>query len=88
MLRTKGLGVGLMLSAMVSRTSGFGVEISNGYLLEINKLQMGKKYADEKAVTYLFGSRAKEALLESPFVRYLNYGQYKDSYWTYRHMVL
>ena len=51
-------------------------------------LRVGKKYADEEAATYLYGNSAKKELLESPFVRYLNYGQGKDGYWTYKHMVL
>jgi len=29
----------------------------------------------------------KSKLTKSPFVRYLNYGQGKDGYWMYRHMV-
>ena len=87
-LRTKGLGVGLMVSAMVSRAFGFGMEISDKDLLTINELRVGKKYADEEAATYLYGSSSKKTLLESPFVRCLEYGQGKDGYWTYKHMVL
>ena len=68
MLRTKGLGVGLMASAMVSRAFGFGMEIGSEDLLEINMLRVGKKYADEEAATYLYGNSAKKELLESPFV--------------------
>ena len=43
---------------------------------------------DEEAASYLSGTKNKEPLTESPFVRYLNYGAGKDGYWTYRHMVL
>ena len=87
-LRTKGLGVGLMVSAMTSRAFGFGMDIKSEDMSEINMLRVNKKYADEEAATYLYGSSAKKALTESPFVRYLNYGQGKDGYWTYKHMVL
>ena len=69
-LRTKGLGVGLMVSAMVSRAFGFGMEINDKDLSEINKLRVSETYADEEAATYLYGSSAKKSLLESPFVRF------------------
>ena len=87
-LRTKGLGVGIMVSAMVSRAFGFGMDISKDNILEINKLREGKQYKDEDAATYLLGSSLKKPLDGSPFVRYLNYGQGKDGYWTYKHMIL
>ena len=87
-LRTKVLGVGLMVSAIVSRSLGWGMIITDNELLEINKLRLGKKYTDEEAASYLNGSDLKKDLVESPFIRYLNYGAGKDRYWTYRHMVL
>jgi len=87
-LRTKGLGTGIMVSAMVSRAFGFGLEITEAQLLEINNRREGKQYVDTEAATYLYGHPNKSKLTESPFVRYLNYGQGKDGYWTYRHMVL
>ena len=87
-LRSKGLGVGVMASALVSRAFGFGYELNDQQLSEINKTREGKKYADEEASIYLYGSASKKPLVESPFVRYLDYGSGKDGYWTYRHMVL
>ena len=63
---------------MVSRAFGFGMEIEASVLLEVNKLREGKQYKDEEAATYLYGNAAKKPLEESPFVRYLNYGQGKD----------
>ena len=87
-LRTKGLGVGIMVSAFVSRAFGFGMEIANEDLARINTLRLNKKYADEDAATYLKGNSNKPPLAESPFVRYLNYGAGKEGYWTYRHMVI
>ena len=87
-LRTKGLGVGVMVSAMVSRAFGMGLEITAAQLLVINEIRNGKKYADEEAATHLFGNAAKKPLKESPFVQYLEYGSGKDGYWTYRHMVI
>lgn len=64
------------------------MEISVNELSEIKKMRVSKTYADKEGATYLYGSSAKKALLESPFVRFLNYGQGKDGYWSYKHMVL
>ena len=41
-LRTKGLGTGVMVSAMVSRATGFGLQITDEQSLEINKLRLNK----------------------------------------------
>lgn len=87
-LRTKGLGIGIMVSAFVSREFEFGMEISEEELVKVNEVRTGKKYTDSEAATYLRGSDLKMPLIETPFVRYLNYGSGKDGYWTYRHMVL
>jgi len=87
-LRTKGLGIGLMVSAMISRATGMGMLVTEEQLLEINKTRRGTKYIDQEAATYLNGNDLKKDLTESPFIRYLNYGSGKDGYWTYRHMVL
>jgi hypothetical protein len=87
-LRSKGMGVGRMISAMCSREFGFGYFISNEELTKINEARKNTKYADEEAATYLFGNPNKKDLLESPFIRELEYGTGKDGYWTYKHMVI
>ena len=87
-LRTKGQGSGIMVSAIVSRAFGFGLAVNDAQLLVINAERKDKVYKDAEAATYLYGSPNKSPLTESPFVRYLNYGQGKDGYWTYRHMIL
>ena len=73
---------------MISREFGFGMEITEAQLLEVNRLREGAKYTDEEAATHLNGVADKKPLSESPFVRYLAYGSGKDGYWTYRHMIL
>ena len=77
-----------MVSAMVSRVFGFGIYIKDEDLSAINNLREGKKYTDDEAAIYLLGSALKQPLTESPFVWYLNYGQGKGGYWTYKHMIL
>jgi hypothetical protein len=87
-LRSKGMGVGRMISALCSREFGFGYFISNEELTKINEMRKDTKYADEEAATYLFGNPNKKDLSESPFIRELEYGTGKDGYWTYKHMVI
>ena len=51
-----------MVSAMVSRAFGFGLEITAEELLVINEKREGKEYADSEAATYLFGNPIKKPL--------------------------
>ena len=67
-LRTKGIGIGLMVSAMVSRATGMGMIVTEQQLLEINKTRRGTKYIDQEAATYLNGNDLKKDLTESPFI--------------------
>ena len=84
----KGLGTGIIVSAMVSRVFGFGMYIKDEDSSAINNLREGTNYTDDEAVTYLLGSALKQPLTKSPFVWYLNYIQRKDGCWTYKHMIL
>mgnify|MGYP001372746814 CR=1 FL=1 len=68
-LREKWQGIGLMVSAFVSRAFALGMIITEEQLAEINKIREGTVYKDEEAATYLLGSEAKKPLTESPFVR-------------------
>ena len=77
-----------MVSAFVGRELGWGMDITGEQLEVINNIRADTTYTDEEAASYLNGTKNKEPLTESPFVRYLNYGAGKDGYWTYRHMVL
>ena len=56
-------------------------------LVKVNSKISREKYSDEKAATILFGTRHKPALTSTTFIRQLEYGQNKDGYWTYNHMV-
>ena len=68
-----------MVSAMISREFGFGTEIVEGQLLEVNKSREGAKYKDKEAATHLNGISDK---------KYLAYGSGKDGYRTYRHLII
>jgi hypothetical protein len=77
-----------MVSALCSREFGFGLHLSVEQLRKVNEMRNNKKYGDEEAAIYLLGSADKKDLDSSPFVRYLEYGKWKDGYWSYNHMVL
>ena len=57
-----------MVSAMVSRAFGMGLEITEAQLLEINNRRECKQYVDVEAATYLYDHPNKSKLTESPFV--------------------
>ena len=61
----------LMITDMVSRAFGFGMEISNKYLVGTNKLQVDKVYTDKEAITYFYGSTTKKSLAESSLIHYI-----------------
>jgi hypothetical protein len=82
-LRSKSQGIGIMASAMTSREFEFGIEISDEDLKAINALREGKHYGDTEAATHLLGGSLKKPLEESPFIRFVDYGQGKDGYRTY-----
>ena len=44
-----------MVSAMISREFGFGMEITEAQLLVVNLARQGGKYTDEEAATHLNG---------------------------------
>ena len=81
-------GQGVMLSSFVSRELGYGFQIDEQTLCEINKKRMIQKYSDVSAAVTKNGSEFKPQLTKSPFVCELEYGNNHDGYWTYESMVL
>ena len=81
-------GMGLMVSAFTCRELGFGHTIPVNVLERVNAKRMNEKYSDEKAAITLFGSAKKQLLTSTPFIRRLEYGQNKEGYWSYDHMVV
>lgn len=84
----KSLGEGLMISAFVSRDSGFRMPVSPQQLEEINALRQGTEYIDKVAATQIYSSVMKHPLKESPFIRSLLIGATKGGYWNSFHMAL
>ena len=77
-----------MLSSFVSQDFGYGHDLSASQLAIINNFRRGKTYVDEEAAIFVHGSKEKKKLTESPFVRWLHYGQNNDGYWNYHHMIV
>ena len=84
----KSNGEGYMISAFVSRDSGFGLPITEEQLVRINAYQQGKQYVDKAAALEMFKSVEKLPLTESPFVRSLLIGASKGGYWNSFHMAV
>ncbi len=84
----KALGEGLMISAFVSRDSGFGMPVSPAQLDAINHLRYGTDYIDKVAAMSIHLTTCKAPLKESPFMRSLLIGATKGGYWNSYHMAI
>jgi hypothetical protein len=87
-LHPKSLGEGLMISAFVSRDTGFGMPISDNDLQRINSSRNGQDYLDTTAALEVHKSIKKAALRKTPFVRELLIGASKGGYWNSFHMAI
>ena len=87
-IRPKDDGHGIMISAFQSREFGFGLDVTEADLKEVNRRREGFRYRDTQAALETRKSEYKAPLTTSPFVREFEYGQNADGYWTYQHMVL
>ena len=67
-LRTNGLDVGLLTSAISSRAVGVGLDIKSEDSSEINMFQVCKIYTIKEAATYIDGRSAKKTLTKSLFL--------------------
>ena len=86
-LHPKDDGLAIMISAMVSRELGFGIEWTDELMALVNKAREGQKYSDEEAATRLNGNPNKRNLTSSPFVIEFEHGANNEGYWQYDHMV-
>lgn len=93
---TKGLvpkdeGLGVMISAFVSREFGFLFELTEEQFMQVNLFRRGESncvYRDSEAATKKLGTDRKADLVKSPFLVEFEYGANGDGYWTYESMVL
>ena len=88
-LISKDDGQGIMLLLLFcSRELGYGFNPSNAILNTVNEIKKGKNYLDEDAAVMVNGTKKKETLTSTPFVRYLEYGANNDGYWKYENMIM
>jgi hypothetical protein len=82
-------GLGIMISAFVSRKVGFGYYISPDDLQKVNAVREGKYYSDVEAAKKIKGNTSRKAALTgSPFVLEFEYGTNNQGYWDYDHMII
>jgi hypothetical protein len=82
-------GMGVMISAFVSREFGFGLKLSQEQLQKVNLARRGTKCSDEAAAKETRGGNAnKQPLTESPFVVEFEHGANNQGHWRHDHMVL
>ena len=89
-LLPKDEGAGVMISSFISREHGLIQELDEDTVHRINEIRQGAIYADEEAAMEVYGSSLKPLIstAKSPFLTYFDYGENKDGYWDYNHMVL
>jgi hypothetical protein len=81
-------GLSVMISALPSRETGFGVEISRLQMEEINESRQGKTYVDVNTAMAIHGQAAEKDLEKSPFVAYFELRANNEGFWTYNHMAI
>jgi hypothetical protein len=89
-LLPKDEGAGVMISSFICREYGLIQELDQCTLDSVNEIRQGTRYADKEAAMEVFGSSLKPLLSagKSPFLTYFDYGENKEVYWDYNHMVL
>jgi hypothetical protein len=89
-LLPKDEGAGCMISAFICREHGLIREITDETLMFVNTNRLSKNYADEEAARDVYDTAKKRPLTKEslPFLVYFEYGESKEGYWDYNHMVL
>lgn len=89
-LLPKDEGAGVMISSFISREYGLLQKLDERTLSFVNANRQGAKYADEEAAIDVNGTANKKPLTldKSPFLVFFEYGENKEGYWDYNHMVL
>ena len=86
-LLPKDEGSGLIVSSLIFREHGLIRELDINLLTQVNHSRLHSKYADEEAAIEVYVSALKKDLKKSPFLVYFEYGESKEGYWNYSHMV-
>ena len=82
-------GAGVMISSFVSRDYGYGLDVSDSVLNEMNERRKDECYVDVDAAKVVYhGTIQKKPLTNSPFTRNFDYGANREGYWSYDHLVI
>ncbi|KAI2512867.1 hypothetical protein MHU86_1413 [Fragilaria crotonensis] len=89
-LLPKDEGSGTMISAFICREHGLIRSLPPEILVQVNAQRAGQTYADPEAAVEILGSAEKRPLTadKSPFLVLFEYGENREGYWAYNHMVL
>ena len=88
-LLPKDAGQGVMYSSFVSRDFGYGLDVNEKELCDINKKRKHEHYIDADAAKDVqHNSTKKKDLTCSPFVRKFDYGKNREGYWSCSHLQL
>lgn len=88
-LTPKDEGKGIMISALISREFGFGVQWTKDLADKVNDLRDGERYKDSEAAIAVYGSDLKGPLEYevNPFIVKFEYGANADGYWNSNNMI-
>ena len=88
-LLPKDEGAGVMMSLFI-REYGLIQELDQHTLNSMHAIRHGARYADKETAMDVNGTSVKPQLPagKSPFLTIFNYGEIKEGYWDYNHMVL
>ena len=77
-----------MVSAFTSREFGFGYDLTEVQLQQVNVHRKGKHYCDKKVAIEKLGQTLKQGLKTSPFKRFIQYGNMNEGHWSYEDMIV
>ena len=77
-----------MISAMISREFGWGINIAKEKLETTNATRLGQAYKDGESAKEKRGTAIKSPLTCSIFIREFEYESKGEGYWSYEHMVI
>ena len=77
----------IMVSAMESRETGWGIAITEDIMRKVNDMRKNEKYLDEVAAQAVHGTSDKKDLTDDPFVRLFEFGG-ANGYWTGNHVLV
>ena len=76
-----------MISAFQGRDFGFGFKMFESKKQQINEFRKDSHYYDKNSAQLVYNTTSKPPLTVDPFVQFFEYGNKKEGYWSYEHMM-